>query len=355
MKFSTGILFLCIIAMQVVVSTEYLSTEYLSTEYLSTEYLSTEYLSTEYLDKLISPEPETIVQQDDANNASNIILNQQNPCYKKNKCCDDCCNYLKKIIVQYLPYSEEKRQPTLAVHVAFNFKWTKPFFNARRPMMFKFSDYLGLIFAYILGSMIEDCQLDTFTMDLWPGFALSWIATTIAIPLFHYASIIVRIFCHTIGKIIFCCDRKKSYNKVVLYGTEILIVFGMLTGLYFLTQCKEQYCVLVNKKHFDWTKIKLNLKCPCWKNLAVNFFGRCVKDQGLDIWMYAVGWIRLRYFNASPIEYFTWEDFKKSNYHIPKLNDFIEDHKVDITEKLGMPRQDGCYKNREKFGIEYTI
>jgi len=103
----------------------------------------------------------------------------------------------------------------------------KTVFQCQKTNEFKFSDYLGLILAFILGSSVKACnQPDVLNkLDLFPGFALSVIMTLISLSAFDYFPIIIRIFGYTIGKIIYCFDNKKAYkNSVVLYGTEILTV-----------------------------------------------------------------------------------------------------------------------------------
>jgi hypothetical protein len=97
----------------------------------------------------------------------------------------------------------------------------------------------------------------------------------------------------------------------------------------------------------------MNFSCPDWENLVGNFLAHCVKDPTIDACIFAMGLVVDAYLNQQKKINFTWKDFKKSHYHIPKLDNFQPDKKVGVEEKYGMPRKDGCSKNPEKFGIEF--
>jgi hypothetical protein len=305
MKFPRGILFFCIIASQVVVSTKCLNTNdklFSQPRHRPVEQnIKDNLLLQENTDDANDTESNAVTNYYSA--ASNIEsgnqLNQQNSSLKKNECRAGNC-LVKKIkgnIVKALPYSEEQIQPSLVVHVVFNNKWTQSYCNARRPRLFKFSDYLALIIAFVLGSSVKACnQPEIFNkMDILPGFALSVIMTLISLYAFDYVPIIIRIFGHTIGKIIYCCNSQKAYeNPVVLYGSEILTAFGMLS-LLMLTQCQPSHCgedAENATKHF-----KMNFSCPDWENLVGNFLAHCVKDPAIDACIFAMGLVGDAYLN----------------------------------------------------------
>jgi len=120
-----------------------------------------------------------------------------------------------------------------------------------------------------------------------------------------------------------------------------------MLSLLLLIQCKPSNCEHATKN------FKMNFTCPDWENLVGNFLAHCVKDPAIDASVFLMGLVGDVLFNQQKRINFTWKDFKKSHYHIPKIDHFQLDTKVGIEERYGMPRKDGCSKNQERFGKKF--